>query len=332
MTPDDEPQVSTEPLTGQHGQAETTLMDSVSPISQLRPQDAHGGFFTPLVSFARVIENGITLAGDFVVRFTEGLVRGFVALEPVLRQLGDALEAWLTSSMDSTLRRYHWWYLPVMPRVLVAEIAEMAEQGGGRSVTARICQYYRANRCRALRELIASWDDVPYFARRKAIFRACLRAHSRREYALSIPALLPHIEGVALEFFLDLGIVKMNMDWPQFIETLGPPQSKSQSVMTDSFADALLGTFYSFYRPSQEYNGTLPNRHAIAHGRLLKYSSEANSLRSFLVLGTLHYFLHELLCKQSLDDIKAVLVQATQQSSAPRPRTKALSTSTGPKL
>lgn len=294
-----------------------TISPSPSPaVAELAPHAK----LDPIASFAASVERAVTRAGEFLNGFADWLGRGLVALEPVLLQLGDLVEAWFTSSMDATLRRYHWWYLPVMPRSLVTEVAQMAERGEGRRVSARICEYYRANRHKALRQLVRSWDDVPYFAARKKIFEACVRAHTRKEYVLSVPALLPHIEGIALEFLQDLGLVKkgtMNTGkWEQLLATLRPPESKAQGIMTDNLGDALLETFYSRYYPGEEYTGTVLNRHAILHGCFLNYSKEAHSLRSFLVLGTLHYFLRELLAKRSLEQIKSDHAEAAPPSAA----------------
>ncbi len=243
------------------------------------------------------------------------------AVEPILRRLGEEYVAWFTRSMDTTLRRYRWWYLPVMPRPLVMEISQMAAQGKGRSVNARICEYYRSNNCRALKDLVSGWHDVSYFASRRTIFNASLRAHMRREYQLSIPALLPHLEGIAQEFLLDLGLTN-KVDWNVFSQLLGTPKSKAEAVLVESFGDALLATFFSSFHPYQQYSGTQVNRHAILHGRFVKYSSEANSLRSFLMIATLHYFLQRLLSQHSISQLKTMYDQASQEVAAARSAAK----------
>jgi hypothetical protein len=128
-----------------------------------------------------------------------------------------------------------------------------------------------------------------------AIFSAAIGAHRRGDYELSVPALLPHIEGIGHEFVDALDSV-FGYNGRVLAELLGYAQEPgAPTAQAESYADALYAVFFASYDPRQPYEGTLVNRHAIFHGRLVDSGTEANSLRSFLALDGLHHFLSPFL-------------------------------------
>jgi hypothetical protein len=60
-----------------------------------------------------------------------------------------------------------------------------------------VARYYKKNDHAILKRAIARWESNPYFLPRMQIFKDAFEAHINGKYTLSIPALMPHIEGIA---------------------------------------------------------------------------------------------------------------------------------------
>lgn len=265
----------------------------------------------PLAQSVSSVIKGLAYAGQLVNKFTKQLaeinkdVRDFsqkmiAAFQPIIEET----EAWYTREMAETLARYRWWYVPTMSRELIKNVDDLVRQGKGRSINAYICRHYRENRCKPLRDMVDGWYDLSYFQKRRPIFEAALSAHRQGKYILSVPTLVPHIEGIAQEFLLDLGLKKA-VNWTVLAKVLGTSQTKARIIVADSFGDALLEVFFAHFERTDQYSSKLINRHAILHGRHMTYASQANSLRSFLALESLHYFLNVVLSQLSPAQLKA---------------------------
>jgi hypothetical protein len=126
------------------------------------------------------------------------------------------------------------------------------------------------------------------------IFNAALKAHCEGSYMLSVPALLPQIEGILNEF------VKVN----KLGAKLGKIEKVYNAVIGDldeyplttwAIANTLLYqlqtntyTFTDFeieFRKPAKYRKT--NRHTILHGISTNYDKLTHSLRAFVLLDAL---------------------------------------------
>jgi len=290
-------------------------------LKQLQISQAN---LTPLFDFQSHFDRLRVQVADFKDRVKSGLGRAFEAFVAISPSLLESLnyfteerEVWLNQRMVDTLTYYGWWYVPSMSQELIEVVSDMAYEGKGRSVNARICRHYRESNCRVLASVVDTWSDSPYFKRRRHIFRAALRAYIGREYLVVVPTLLPLIEGIVRDFLSDLGISEMKMHWQAVVETMTLSQSRPKIVLVNSFCDLLTQIIYGKFEPHQTYNGTSLMRHPVLHGRTVSYGTQKTALQAFLALDTLHHYLQGLLERHSIVDLQATYQSARQGAAAP---------------
>ena len=185
---------------------------------------------------------------------------------------------------DQALRARGWWALSSWSDDELEEFAQLARSLGRRDLAREICRKYRAYDGRRLRRLIRGWSDEPTFKLREPIIRDALADHLARRYRVSVPTLLPCLEGVAADAF---GLGK-KVAVPQGLEYLVDLFDGLDALGLDIALDSL-ATLYGRvdFNDASRLSPRL-NRHLILHGRAVRYGTEANSLRVFLHLDELH--------------------------------------------
>ncbi len=189
---------------------------------------------------------------------------------------------------------------PSMTPGIVSIAVEKYEQGKRKAIPAIVEGFYRRNKYEILKHTVAGWNRLEYFSPRMQIFNDALDAHIAGKWTLSIPALLPHIEGIAGEILRDSGlpitkdvIIVRNgsKTVPSSVFRSSPTLEASsiRYVLIASLLDYLERILYvsvSFEDPKIRILSKL-NRHAILHGYNLSYATRLNSLRCFLALDSL---------------------------------------------
>ncbi len=312
---------------GFESQRYTNLMND--QLKQLQISQAN---LTPLFDIQSSFDRIRVQVSDFTDKIKSGLGRaleGLAAISPslldMLRLFGEEREVWLNQQMVDTLKYYGWWHVPSMPQELIEEVFTMAEEGKGRSVSARICRHYRENDCVILASVVETWGDISYFNRRRHIFRAALRGYKGREYLLVVPALLPLIEGIVRDFLSDLGITEWHVHWQAVVQIMTLSQPRPKVILVNSFCDLLTQIVFGDFSPQQTYNSTSLKRHPVMHGRTVSYGTQKTALLAFLALDTLHHYLQTLLREHSISDLSATYQTAVQDAKAakkPNPRPK----------
>jgi hypothetical protein len=133
---------------------------------------------------------------------------------------------------------------------------------------------------RDLKSMVRRWMMVPYLKEREEIVNAALNAHIRGEAVLSVPALLPLVEGLAIEIVgedhNENPVKKTAKDWHE--RYAAPSSGLTRDVIVD--------LAYKKYTPGSADSDSpaLLNRHGILHGHIPDYGTVANSLRTFLLL------------------------------------------------
>jgi hypothetical protein len=195
----------------------------------------------------------------------------------------------------AALRRDGWWVAPSWDVTTSPRLVALRQEEGKRALDREICSMYREGNCRALREMVGSWDDEPAFRVRRAIIREALKLHRERRYKASIPMLLPLVEGIAVDVFAP-GVSGKS---PKNVYRDGVDPAELDQM----FGEALLFTLGVLYEsvPFATLNPRARtwNRHVVLHGRSINYASEANSLRVFLTLEQLAY---QIRAKRRQDD------------------------------
>jgi hypothetical protein len=183
----------------------------------------------------------------------------------------------------AALQRDGWWVAPSWPLTLPARLVALREAEGKRALDREVRAMYRADNCRALRAMVRSWDDEPAFRVRRPIIREAVELHREGRYKSSIPTLLPHVEGIAVDVFSPGAGAKNPM--LLYKDGVDPEQ------LDRMLGEALLFTLDVLYQwvPFASINPRARtwNRHVVLHGRSINYASEANSLRVFLTLDQL---------------------------------------------
>ena len=185
-----------------------------------------------------------------------------------------------------------WWILQRdINGPVKRELLRLEREGKTSGIDCFLCSLFNENDGARLGERIEDWFKLPYLADRKQIILDSLEAHKSGKWTLTVPALLPLVDGLMRRFRK---------------EHLGRSKNPKRSNSEDKFAayyrrkqPRLFGkSVASFIREHMFAtfdfnNGASPssiNRHAILHGQIFDYGTEANSLRVFLLLDTISQF------------------------------------------
>jgi len=131
-----------------------------------------------------------------------------------------------------------------------------------------------------LLEMLNTWTERGLFKNRIKILKLAVEAHIDGKFELSIPTLLPQIEGFIAEIFNHTGRMH-SKDIESYVESI---------FVRDSRFDKIDKVFLiSTLKENFEWKGTIPffSRNAILHGADTNYASAPNSLRLILILDQL---------------------------------------------
>ncbi len=187
-----------------------------------------------------------------------------------------------------------WTIAPSMSRELREKVVFLHQQNKTRYISQVILGYYHRNDFERLKAAVTTWETNPLFSPRMHIFRAALKAHCEGTYELSVPALLPQIEGILNEY------VKMN----HLAAKLGKIEKVYNAVIGDlgeyplpawAIANTLLYqlqtntfTFTDFeIEFKKSANNRKTTRHTVLHGISTNYDKPIHSLKAFLLLDAL---------------------------------------------
>lgn len=277
------------------GRLVADLMEPVEQMGQLGEQfrsaltAAAQIDLSPLLEISRTVGSMLdyyeafykAFVADYLAPFQETLNRIALSFRPLL----DEISRVQARSLARTLHRYHWWPVPGLPFEFYKGILDLIEQRQARRVNRYICDWFRWNRYRRLGRMVRRWDSNKYFRRRRPIYTQALMAHRRGWYNLTVPALVPLVEGIARDYLQEEhGITERR----GLVAVQG---ALDQNIPANVFREELQQALIRFLTSSTfaDTNNVLPsgyelNRHGVAHGRHLRYGTEANSLRCFLLL------------------------------------------------
>lgn len=201
------------------------------------------------------------------------------------------IERGVATRLAHSLWQYGWWLVPGVDTELYYGIIDLATKGQGRSINRFICDWYGANNCRRLSTMVRRWDSNKYFQRRRQAYKQALWAHRRGTYYLTIPALLPLLEGIAKDYLQEEhGITEEGTRKAVITAVRQNPAFRPwREVELDALVRVLASTTYEKTDLLPEKTGLILNRHGILHGLYPRYGREANSLRCFLLLETLYH-------------------------------------------
>ena len=196
---------------------------------------------------------------------------------------------------NDLLRSRGWWALSSWPDPQLASYAQIAESGTSVALDRQLCDDYQADGGHRLLELVDTWWDVPAFRLRRPIILDAVADHRRGRYRVSVPTLLPSIEGVVADTF-DLG---HRVRATAGLEALTEVFDGLDAIVLDVAIGQLTYLYSRADFPATSPLSPRLNRHLILHGRTVRYGREANSLKVLLHLDELHT---QLATKQRLEE------------------------------
>ncbi|MBW1939412.1 MAG: hypothetical protein JRI67_11760 [Deltaproteobacteria bacterium] len=187
-----------------------------------------------------------------------------------------------------------WPIAPSMPSDLIERVVAMHKQGKTQYISRTIIGHYQRNSHQYLIETVESWKSHPLFAPRMHILNDALQAHCRGMYTLSVPALVPQIEGVLNDYVLTNGLVAKFGKIQQVYEAaIGDVDEYGLSkwVIASTLLYQLQTNTYVFtdfeIELKKSVNTRQVTRHTVSHGVALKYDRPIHSLKAFLLLDAL---------------------------------------------
>jgi hypothetical protein len=170
-------------------------------------------------------------------------------------------------------------------------------------IQAEFIRYFEEEDWKYLCIMVESWMNNSFFTPRKEIILDSLDAHVRGTYTLSIPTLLPQVEGIASEI-LEKPVGSIARLTKEAVKGFSKGRSRDKAEL-EGILNLLTNPVYFGSPPSGKDSTRLRfsnwinqkgkreeeiiNRDAILHGFHIKYASKLNSLRVFLVLDLLYW-------------------------------------------
>jgi len=229
------------------------------------------------------------------------------ALQAPLLQMAESTQS-LLSSIDfslliyrkewskqrETLLKYGWFYLDELPNELINEIHEKRDELTANDVDEIIVGYFRQDRCKELKRIVKSWNNLTYFYYRAAVFHEALVNHSRRYFNTSTTLLIVHTEGVITDF------VRLRLQNPRFrvkraLEDIKKELDNNEELSIyeyEVFGDIIErieDAFNEGFEHSNPDKASNQSRDKIAHGHAYEKESEVNSLKQFLYLNEIYH-------------------------------------------
>ncbi len=187
-----------------------------------------------------------------------------------------------------------WPIAPSMPKQLKDRVVALYQHGKTRYTSQTIMGYYRRNNYQNLVSAVERWQDHPLFAPRMHIIKDTLRAHCNGNYTLSIPTLLPQIEGILNDYVHSNNLsAKFGKIAEVYKAVIG--DLDEYSLSTWAIANTLLYQLQSNTYVYTSFEGELAKsvrtrkttRHTVLHGVAISYDKPSNSLKVFLILDSL---------------------------------------------
>jgi hypothetical protein len=162
------------------------------------------------------------------------------------------------------------------------DLLKGTHEHGGEWLDAELCSGAREDDCAALKDIVEPWWSVPYLADRRPIIEDALHAHEEGRYALSIPALMPLVDGLTAEI---VGVTKWHERQAIYVRQAAVAyHDAEEEVWSEGLLTVVSEQVFKPYAFGSAAAPSLINRHGVLHGRISGYASEANSLRTVLLI------------------------------------------------
>jgi hypothetical protein len=187
-----------------------------------------------------------------------------------------------------------WPISPSMPKYIIERVVELHQIGKVQHASQVIIGYYRKNNWGNLIKTVHNWTNHSLYKSRMGIIFDALDAHCQGKYSLSVPALLPQIEGILIEYIrannLAARLGKIKMVYETAIGEID-----DHSLTTWTIAGTLLFCLQNNTYVSSDFELELKksitrrrvSRHTVLHGISPGYNRPIHSLKTFVILDAL---------------------------------------------
>lgn len=203
----------------------------------------------------------------------------------------------ITQAEKTTVEAFRaagWPIAPSMPRELRMRVVQLHRQGKSRYASQSILGYYRRNNFENLYSMVSSWEGHYLFQSRMHIVRDAVDAHVDGKYTLSVPALLPLVEGCLTDYVRSNTLpARLGKIRDVYTAAIGDPMDYglAEWAIVQTLLYQLQMNIYDFTDFESELERVASrrkaNRHTILHGITPKYDKESHSLRVLLLLDAI---------------------------------------------
>lgn len=277
------------------------VIDISSLISALDMSVYIAGLVMPTIEWQDTLSQQIQEMTRMVDSVTQQAVANFAASailfqETVFSGIFDDLIELIHAHKDAdeAFKTSGWPIAPSMPLELRKRVVDMYKQGRTRYVSRTIMGYYQRDSHSHLVDTVETWKSHPLFSTRMHIIKDALQAHYDGRYTLSVPALLPQIEGILTEYVLANKLVakfgKINQVYSAVIGEIDD-YSLSTWAIASTLLYQLKNSTYVFTDFEKELRKSIntrkTTRHTVSHGIVPRYDRPIHSLKAFLLLDAI---------------------------------------------
>lgn len=181
--------------------------------------------------------------------------------------------------LEKMLFQLKWTPPGHLPAILLDKISLSFEKGQitAQDVDEIFVHFYNKDR---LREIVNTWSEQQFIQPRIKILKEVVTAHTEGRFELSIPSILPQIEGIIADINEHAGRMKFT-NIEKYVEAMFARDSRFDRIGKTFFLSILYEKF--------EWQDPIPflSRNAILHGADTNYASASNSLRLILMFDLL---------------------------------------------
>ena len=187
-----------------------------------------------------------------------------------------------------------WPLAPSMPSELRERVVQLYQQDKSRYASNVMLGHYHRSQFENLIEMVESWRTHPLFSSRMHIIDDALEAHKTGKYTLSLPSLLPLIEGILNEYVTRNKLPARCGNIRKVYEAvIGVVDNYSLTTwaIVQTLRYQLENSTYTYIEFEQELkkspNGRSVSRHTVLHGISTNYHKPSNSLKVFVLLDAI---------------------------------------------
>jgi len=250
--------------------------------------------------------SSIQSAMDSFAQAMSQYIEPLLKLQQPLLQLAESVKK--RERIIKAFQECNLWLAPSMLE-LSDKVTQLYYEGKKQVIPSVISRYYKKNDWYILKKTVYNWNNNRFFRPRMNIINDALDAHMNGKYTLSIPALLPHIEGITLDIIKKYNLPKIDKPLIYTKEQYGTdgvinsPSRAFSEMPIDAFnfedfiaIESLLYYLEStlYFSPKGKRKGLRDlkkdsqlKRHTILHGIQINYATHMNSLRCFLALDVI---------------------------------------------